>query len=269
MKKGMESIMYIFISELKRAVCSKKFLIAVIIGIIAQIAGVLSMTYKELFSVVQGTSSDEAMRNMFNKYILWYFSTEVSCFSVPLICCIPFSASLIEDRKSNYINFISIRTSYKKYIKAKIASCFTSGFLAVFISTVIFYVIISFTPYHDNPTNIAGFMRNIYINNPEVYLIIYALICSLMGGVYALMGLAVSTKVKSQAASIVSPLIYYYVGIYVFSLLGLVGLEPGSVNCFFARPNVTAVYIFGQLVFYFAVSVIFILRNENRRGCYD
>lgn len=261
--------MYVFISELKRAIYSKKFLLAIIIGIIAQIAGVLSMTYKELFSIFQGASCDEAIRNMFNKYILWYFSTEISCFSVPLICCIPFSASLIEDRKSNYINFINIRTSYKSYIKAKIVACFCSGFLTVLISTIIFYILISLTPYKDNPTNIAGFMRDIYINNPEIYLIIYAFICSLMGGVYALIGLALSTKVKSKVASIVFPLVYYYIGIYVFSMLGLVGLEPGSVNCFFARSNVTGIYIFGQLVFYFIVSVIFILRNENRRGCYD
>lgn len=256
--------MYIFRTEIRRAIFSKKFILAIILGVLAQIIGVISMNYNNIIPLIKGNIEVELAANMFNKNMLWYFSTQVSCFSIPIICCIPFSSSLVEDKKNNYINFISIRTKHRKYIEGKIIACFISGFLAVFISTILFLLLISFSEYKDPVNNFAGFLSEVFLTKPEVYLLIYTLIVSLMGGVYSLIGLAVSTKVDSIVASTIFPAVYYLLGTYIFSMLGLVYLEPASVNAFFARPTVNGVHIFGQIVFYLIISIAFIIYNERK-----
>ncbi|MGL4875891.1 MAG: hypothetical protein ACRC30_14725 [Clostridium sp.] len=249
--------------ELKRAILSRRFIWAILIGIIGQILGVVAINYKHIINIFKGMADPEMLQSMFNADMLWYFSTQVSFITTVIICSIPFSSSLIEDKKNKYINYIKIRTEYKKYIIGKTIACFTTGFLSVFVSTAIFLIVISFSKYYEPIKVSTTFLENLKAISLNMYFFMYTLIVSLMGGVYALMGLAISTKIKSIAASTIFPVIYYSLATYIFSFLGMSYLEPAAVNVYFARYEVTGIHIFGQLIFYFILSIGIIFISER------
>lgn len=258
--------MKILKTELHRAIISRKFLVSICIGIITQIIASFLMTKNVIIQYIVGGVEVDALNNMLDKYSLWYFSTNIYVFIIPLIACIPYTTSLLTDEKSRYIIFIKNRVSYKKYIFSKIFSCFVSGFLAVFISSTIFFIIISLSPYSNpNPSiNLSGFMSSIYDSNKNLYLFFYFIICSFMGGTYSLISLAISTKIDNLLIVLITPTIYYYVGTFIFGSLGFVCLEPATVNAFFVRPNVNGIYILAQLMFLIIITIYMIIKRTNK-----
>ena len=260
--------------ELKRAIYSKKFFIAIVLGILAQVAGALIMIAPAIKQLIEEQLSpsdvDIILNSWFSKVKLWYYSTNVSCFSIPLLCCIPFSGSLIHDKKTKFINFINNRCSYKKYIKGKIIACFTSGFLCTFIATFIFYILICcFKQIDTNPTDAVGMLADLRNSNPDMYILIYTFIVSIMGGIYAIIGLAISSISKSEVAGILAPAVYHYVFARVFSFLGLEFMDPGIVNCYFVMVNTTWIDIILNLTILLVISIYILYKKENKRGCYD
>lgn len=250
-------------TELKRAILSKKFMFSVLFCITVQIISVLIMIYHIDFNNV------ESLNNMCDRYMLWYFSTEIGCFVVPLASCIPYSASLVEEKNTTFINFVSIRSHYSKYIKEKILSVFISGFLSIFISVGIFLILISFSPYQSRSINVVGFLSDIYYKSPNLYYAFYLIISSLLGGVFATIGLAVSVIIKNSLAATVIPSIYYFLMTYIFSSVGLVWFEPASINCYFVRPTITGVHIFLQLIGYLLLAVLVIIKLDSKEKYYE
>ena len=171
--------MRILHTEIRRALISKKFLYSIIIGLLTQIISSLLMSKNVIFQYIDGHVGIDALNNILSKYSLWYFSTNTYVFIIPIIACLPYTISLLTDENSNYVNFIKSRTSYRSYIISKIASCFISGFLTVFISSAIFLLIISLTPYVDPNSSISvvGFMSILFENHKNLYLFIYICIC--------------------------------------------------------------------------------------------
>ena len=252
-----------FKTELKRSVISKKFLFSVIFSILVHFISVFIMVYHIDFG------NYEALNNMCNKHMLWYFSTEIGCFVVPLAACIPYSSSLVEEKNTSFINFVCVRDKYLKYIKAKILSVFTSGFLSIFISVGIFLILISLSPYKYGDINIVGCFSEFYSINPNLYYLAYLIVSSILGGVFAIMGLAISVIVNNSLVATLAPSIYYFLVTYVFSTVGLVWFEPASINCYFVRPTITPMHIFGQLIFYFFISIMVIIKWESKEKHYE
>lgn len=259
--------MKIFKTEIKRAILSKKFLIAILIGILSQLIGVLFMTKDVLIEYYQGIADFLSLDNMLSPQALWYFSTNMYVFIISLIACIPYSLSFLNDNNNEFIIFIKSRVSLKKYINAKIIACFFSGFLAVFISSFIFFLLIFLSPYNDSYQGIraVGALSSMFISNLKLYLIIYIFICSLMGGTYSLIALAISTKFNNPLIVLVTPTIYYYVATYIFGILGLTALQPATINQYFRIFTINSLTpILVQIIFYIVLCILIIKKLTRR-----
>lgn len=250
-------------TEFKRAILNRKIIIAILLGLIFQSISVFARIKNDLFasSTVYPNPEDliHLIGNATNRFQLWYFSTDLYTIIMPLICCIPFVGSYLEDTNGGFINFITIRTSFKKYVFSKVIVVFSSGFMTIFISSSLFYLFISLI----KPNNLEycslntyGFLSDLFNVNPNLYVIYYILICSIMGGTFALIGLAVSTKINNPLIPIIAPMLYWYAGTFLFDTLKLVSFEPASINAYFVRPNVTGYSIFLQLFLYSTISII-------------
>lgn len=259
--------MKIFKTEIKRAIFSKLFFTAILIGVLSQLIGAFVMTKDVLLEYYQGTADYLYLDNMLSPQALWYFSTNVYVFIIPLIACIPYSLSFLNDNNNEFIVFIRSRTALKKYIDAKILACFISGFLAVFISSFIYFLLIFLSPYNDSSHGIraVGALSSIFLSHLKLYLIIYIFICSLMGGTYSLIALAISTKFNNPLIVLVTPTIYYYVATYILGILGLTSLQPANINQYFRIFTINSLTpILGQIIFYIVLCVLIIKKLTRR-----
>lgn len=257
-------------TDVKRAIMNKGIIISILLGISCILVGILIEPIKSAVqiyfldvSVMNIESKRRLIGNSLNKVTLWNFGTYFYPFIMPLICCIPFTVSYLKDKKTGFSKYIIIRTSYKKYIFSKIISIFLSGFLSVFITTIVFIMLISIIDSGENFRSLyndQAFLGNLYRNNFNLYVFIYSLISGLFGGVYSIMGVGISTLIDNELLAVVSPFVFYYLCIYLADVMGLLILNPSIVNNYghYIIP-IDYKIIFGQLTILFIISLVIFL----------
>lgn len=105
----------IAIVEMKRAIINKRFIILIILGIIVHIYSLYVWDGGYIFFDYNATDINiEAAKTVvatgINRYTFWYHSMDVYTVIMPLLACLPYSTSFMEDKKSSFINYIATRT---------------------------------------------------------------------------------------------------------------------------------------------------------------
>lgn len=256
--------------DFRRAVLNNSLVISILLGIGCMFIGIFVEPIRSAVQIyyvkAPGFDIESKARligNSLNKVTLWNFGTYFYPLIMPLICCIPFTVSYLKDKKTGFSKFVIIRTSYKKYVFSKINSTFISGFLSVFLSTIIFVILISVIDSGEDFRSIyndQAFLGNLYRSNFNLYVFIYSLIGGLFGGVYSIIGLAISSLIDNELIALVSPFVLYYLGIYFADVTGLIILNPSIVNNYghFIIP-IDYRLIFGQLISLFIISLVIFL----------
>lgn len=265
--------------DLKRAILGKSMLAAIFIGLISILIGLIMEPLKSAVQLYLSDAQDlmynakiSLIRNSFNKVTLWHFGNYFYTLVMPLICCMPFSISYIKDKQSGFSKYIIIRSSYKKYVISRIITTFVSGFLAIFITSSIWFLIITLVDSGEIFRSI--FYKNVFLaelsnSNFNLFFIIYSIICSFMGGVYAIMALAVSSVVDNKLLGLVSPFILYYLGTYIISSVVSNEFSPTFVNAFYCYEGTNGIYIMIQLLTLFIVSIIVFLYKTYWSECLE
>lgn len=153
----------LFVSNLKRAFCSKRFVLATIGTTIISFAS--SHTY-----LSDGQSSAYVLDlllnlSMFKKLIVFF-------------AALPFVTVFCQDFGSGFIKSIVIRSNEKSYVLSSIIAVALSGFSAVFVGIMSYFAIVSFyvpcIPYET-----AGTYSSIAFNNPVLFVFVLVSIFSL------------------------------------------------------------------------------------------
>lgn len=252
--------------DLKRAFFSKTNLITILIGLLVILLGMFMEPIRSAFNLYYSNASDinnsqkmHLIKNSLNKATLWNFGNYYYIMLMPLLSSIPFASAYLEDKKTGFNKFQIIRTNYKKYILSKLITTFISGFSVILIISIIYFLGINLIDsgnefrsiFYDNT-----FLGDLGRLNFNLFLVIYTIITSFMGGVYAVFGLAISTFVNSILIGIVSPFILYYFGSYLFLIIGKVEYSPNIVNEFYRYVGISFKNIFIQLIVIFILSTI-------------
>ena len=148
-------------------------------------------------------------------------------YIIPLLVVLPFSDTWINEVKMTDIIFTRIQR-YKFFISKYIIS-FLSGFLILFIPLMIAYIAEIVTlDFNDNVLNIlaysipehsiASMARNyafyeLYVQHPYVYIIMFNLIISMFGGLYAISAFSISLLVNNKVIP--------YIAVFFFSVISL------------------------------------------------
>lgn len=271
--------MNIFKIDLKRALISKSFIFSILIGLVVIFLGMAVEPLRNAIILHYSKAPDltpantiKLIGNCLNEVTLWDFGNHYYFLIIPIICCIPFTSKHFMDKRTGFNKFQIIRTSYKKYILSKFLTTFISGFLCIFISSNIslFIIIIvnsgnSFRSMFFTDTFLSTLSKDNFI----LFVFLYNIICSFMGGCYASFGLCVSIFVDNILIQLAAPFLLYYLGSYVVNIIVSPLFTPVIVTTFYSSVGVKYFHIFPQLIVLLILSAIVFFKRTYGGEIYE
>lgn len=135
-------------------------------------------------------------------------------FFLPIGAALPYSWSFYTEQKCGYIKNIITRTSRKNYYISKFIAVFCSG-AAVVLLPYIFNILLvtAYIPYYEtwagynlyNSVYFGTMWSDLFFSNPILHMILYVLLNTLYGGIFALLSLSVSCFIKKMIPIIFTP----------------------------------------------------------------
>ncbi len=144
---------------------------------------------------------------------------------LPILSALPMGASYYQDKKTGYIKNLCMKTSKKSYHRAKYIATYFWGCVAIIIPLVVslmismaLYPVLNPEPFaQQNLLTDARLMADLYYTSPLIYVIIYILINSLIGGIFAVISLSISNYMSSIFSVTVFPMVIYLVAETIFT----------------------------------------------------
>ncbi len=210
--------------EFRRGYESKGLKIALVIGVVLAFLNIYEsniqnemmkgiMPYPEIITgYYMGTNYQFVHRTLF--YTL-----------LPILAALPMGASYYKDLKTGYLKNVCIKTSKKQYYKAKYIVTFFWGCIVIMIPLVIslmlttaYYPVMKPEPFAmQNMLISKSFLVDVYYENPLIYVIIYIVIDSLIGGIFAVISLCISRYAKNAFFVLVFPMVIYLISDMIFA----------------------------------------------------
>ena len=136
---------------------------------------------------------------------------------LPLMAAIPYGGSYYHDRKSGYIKNIRLKVSGRAYFCAKYLVCFGTGFIVVLLPLLVsFFLVSTYLPWlkpepfaQQGLLQDACFMSEYFYERPVLYILFYALIMALFGGIFSVTALCVTAFAKNLFSVLVIPFAVY------------------------------------------------------------
>ena len=262
----------IFKVELKRAFTKKQNIFIIMLGVFVCLYSVLVRDHSLLFFDYSAKDIDvnaarlEIQKEM-NVFPFWFNGMDLYTLIMPLIASLPYSTSLLLDRKINLNNMICLRTKCKKYLISKITANALIGGVVTSVPPLIFLAILYCTLSHQivefgvHPT---GFMKSLFMTNPLRYILYYSLIAFLFGAVYATLSMAVSIFTNNKIVTTITPFVYWFLGSFILETFKLISISPAMTNAFFVRTNSNLYLILGQLIVFLFLGVTIILKGYRK-----
>lgn len=131
------------------------------------------------------------------------FESEAVISFLPVLAILPFSGTYVDDLKSKYARFYLIRVDYGCYLWSRIVVCFFSGGGAILLGSLLSWGISALL---FMPMEIAVENRIISTVSICPKLVLFFL----TGGLWAVVGMAMSTLMESKYIAYASPFVIYY-----------------------------------------------------------
>lgn len=196
-------------------------------------------------------SAFQVIQNYHDIYLSWYeyprslfncwmggepatFSGRLLSIIYPILIVIPFSHSLLTDKKTHYQNNICIRVPKHQYIAGKSIVTFATGF-AIGAIPYVFNLLISamiypaLTPQSAPATfavNSSSFLGGLFYKSPLLYIAIFLMFYSMFCGIIALLALALGSVLNNRFAVTVAPFLLYLILGSVAQSLRLTAFNP-------------------------------------------
>ena len=146
---------------------------------------------------------DKIMEGFHTDFVLKAIRADTVLSFLPVFAVLPFAASYLEDIKSKFARFFLVRSSYRVYLLSRLSVCFLCGGLVVAGGAVLAWAgaALVFIP--------KEFAAQ---EPPETYLELTKTISLLFlnGGLWAVVGMALSTLMESKYIAYASPFVLYY-----------------------------------------------------------
>ncbi|EDT23814.1 ABC transporter permease [Clostridium perfringens] len=216
-------------SEFKRALFSKKTLIYLIITILAFVIALLDYSNFSLKNL-----KDLKLEGSFDCIDLFLISRSSTNASIlpmisPLLACLIFSTSYLDEKNSKFLNLIYSRLNKKTYIFTKLfVNAISSGLVILVAYLIVFFFMALYFGLnlkYNNLTPITGPFSYFYYNNKWIYFIIILVVSFLFNVIFATLGLGISTIINNKYLAFLAPFFYYILTGTLFISLGLYDLN--------------------------------------------
>ena len=193
-------------SDIKRALCSRGFLIGVF-GI------VIVVFVSSLDSIIGVLRAEGLQPNGFHAtLVLAALDADGMTMALPILCALPYTTCFVDDIKSGFIKQYLHRTTVRQYLTGKTVACALSGGLVLAAGLLLSYGIsaLVFTPVEaalaasqTAPPYFAELLSRLMLFFPS-------------GAFFAILGMTLSTLTGSRYMAYASPFILYYVLIILY-----------------------------------------------------
>lgn len=131
----------------------------------------------------------------------------------PLVAMVPYVLSYRRERDSGYRQLMCLKSSVRAYLGAKILAVFCSAFAALLLSNLCWMLICRFVigetdPIYEDFRHMIHFALPLYDNHPGWYCLMYAFHASVLGGIFALLGLGLSAVIRNRYLAVFLPFLY-------------------------------------------------------------
>lgn len=224
----------IYRNELKRSICNRGMVIALIVSAAFGIAGFLytlngQIEYNEML-VQMGEERRQYITND-TAYTKWMFFDDsnfvryIYLFVMPILAAIPYGTSYYSDCRSGYIKQLVTRVSDRSYHRAKYIANFVSGGLIFLVPAFINFVMTSWIyPIHNPSPLVAGLHEynlfyNLFYDIPYVYVIGCMVYYCIISGLLASIALLVSKYIDNYFSIIITPFALAFVAMFIDRIL--------------------------------------------------
>ncbi len=194
------------ISDIRRALCGRGFIIAAI--------GIAMVVFISSLDSIIGVFRSETLQpnGFYARLVLTALDADGMTMALPILCALPYTACFIDDMKSGYIKQYLHRTTVRQYLFGKTVACALSGGLVLAAGVLLSYGVsaLVFTPMEAAPAAKEAV--------PPYFaeLLSRLLLFFLSGAFWAVLGMMLSTLTGSRYMAYASPFILYYVLIILY-----------------------------------------------------
>lgn len=256
----VKKLMKLIKLDFKRAIINKQFFIILTFGIL------LTMVHMYIKSFPKYNLYGEAS-GYYNPFTCWISNGGFDVYStmffmaLPISATIPYADSYWIDRHSGFTKIVYTKSRKFEYLISKYIVNFIVGGLVVIIPLVfnlyiLFMIMPAIKPSVFSNFELAKSMFSyLYYFNPYLYLLAYLFMSFIFGGVYASIGLSVSTFCKNKFLVTAIPTIMYIL-MFVFEIIGFNQLVPAKF-LMASQPEIgtNARYIFIVFIILFVFSI--------------
>ena len=238
--------------DFKRAFFSKYNFIAIFIVFLIS---VIEIKYANI-------SQNELKNNAISMMLIVLNMGQISLLTLlcPLVICIPYVSSYIQDKENGFIYFILSRHRKETYLKIRIIVNAIISFLVLFIPLIIIYGILLI--FKGLPIDlfdrgkITGLFADIYYSTPIIYPVLCILGYSIFGAIYGTFALGLSTIINNKYLSLIIPNVIYIGSSLIAPMIGM----SFNINFDFILINLVDITLSdGILSFVFYHTVLFLI----------
>ena len=224
-------------AELYRALRSRTFLLALMIGVVALAFGLYQYASFLITNPEYASINPPFFYNAYDATI--WAQRSIIGLIVPMLAVLPFTDSLVLDRTSGYLRSVLTRTSYKRYLGAKFTACVLSGGLAVAVPLLLLFAYAS-SVFPRGLNLVEGQQRilsdphtlgpfgALYRTAPDLYILALVALAFVFGAIYATFGLSISVFANNRYVVLATPWLVYFVVNFVVAILGLERWSPSA-----------------------------------------
>ncbi len=198
------------LQEMKRGFSRRSFLIVFTIGlIICTISAFNVSTYTDM---VQGY-----VFTLYDGFFIFYPVSYSTTFIiiVPLLSCICYSDTYCEDLNSGFIKSIYTRKKKEQYLIIKYIANFIISGIAISVPLIVNYIILILRCPNIKPNAILGpntilytqLFSNVFYKHPTLYIALWIGIYFMYSGLFASIGLSLSTLIRKKNIALFLPFI--------------------------------------------------------------
>lgn len=224
--------------ELKKAFCSKKFLLGICLLLLFSVLSAVYMIEGRagynpdsiLASMEGGQFTHNPDLALFTFYNSWIGGDDLSLAAnlfytlLPVGAALPFGWSYYLERKTGYLKNIYTRVGKGTYLAGKTIAVFLSGASVVAVGLIVNILLVFAKIPVVTPFAAYNFYNHVYLSNlwadlyfaaPWLYVLLFALLDILYGGIFALLSFAVGFYFRNIFAVLFTPFLLMLVASYV------------------------------------------------------
>lgn len=167
----------------------------------------------------------------FNAYDAWRAAMDAFILFAPLAATLPYADSYLRDRNQGFARYVLLRMTHSRYLISKFVINGLVGGIAVALPMIVFFGYtftvyprtlppLSATPYSEEWMRAVGFLGNIFVPHPNLYIFARITLGFLFGLISATLGMAISPFVRSRYIILAFPFTFSLIYNFIFAILG-------------------------------------------------